>query len=73
MFLARQERGETAIHSAVSMGYVYAVQVLITAGADVSVPNLDGWTPLDFAFLLKKAACLKVLQKAGAQYGRNNY
>ena len=43
---ARDNRGNTPLHWAVSDGHDIAAKILIEAGADVNVKSKDGSTPL---------------------------
>lgn len=46
---ARDNRGDTALICAASMGRLLTVQVLVTAGADVNIQNSAGDTALSYA------------------------
>ena len=43
------EQGNTALHYAVAMDNADMTQILLSYGADISVANLKGWTPLKIA------------------------
>src|SRR5260370_17246491 len=43
---AQDNAGWTALHHAASRGHSQAVLLLLTAGAQVDLPNHFGWTPL---------------------------
>jgi ankyrin repeat protein len=45
----RDERGFTSLHMAVANQHEQVVDELINRGADVNLPEDDGWTPLMFA------------------------
>lgn len=45
----RDERGFTSLHLAVANQHEQVVNELISRGADVNLPEADGWTPLMFA------------------------
>lgn len=46
---ARDERGRTALHYAAAVGYSDVAKVLVEHGADLTVADADGVTPLDAA------------------------
>ena len=60
------DKGYTALHSAVDKGHVDVVQVLIDAGADIDAKNNMGRSPLFWAWKRGKLDIVKVLVKAGA-------
>jgi len=43
------EQGNTALHYAVALDNADMTQILLSYGADISVANLKGWTPLKIA------------------------
>lgn len=76
-FLVRQgvdinaygEDGSLPIHSAVASGDVKLAKRLITAGADVNLPNARGSTPLAIAQTIADPASAKIITQLLAQYG----
>ena len=50
----RDREGKTVLHCACSYGSLAVVQALAAAGADVSLVDKDGWTPLICACLNNK-------------------
>lgn len=46
---ARDENGSTALHPAASLGWTRVIQLLADRGADLTVANKNGKTPLDLA------------------------
>lgn len=60
---ARDERGETALHKAVTCHSVGNVKALLAKGADTSLRNDDGQTPHDLAVEYSNAAIATLLAK----------
>ena len=57
----------TALFVAAQNGYTESVRVLIEAGADVTIPNSDGVTPLNRAIVGNHKEVIELLKKAGAK------
>jgi hypothetical protein len=68
---ARPGSSVTALMLAAARGHVEVVQALLEAGADVNATDLEGQTPLDYAFhdLSKGKKTFPVLQAAGGVFG----
>ena len=64
---AQENQGFCALHYAVGNNNEKMVALLIAAGAKSSLPNLKGFTPLDYA--KKFPAIATMLRNAGAQSG----
>src|SRR4029453_15774526 len=78
---AVNKAGDTALHSAASMGYDSVVELLADRGANLSVKNKRGQTPLgaltrgkgnqpaadDYGFLTAKQSTVTLLRKLGAE------
>ncbi|XP_046575490.1 ankyrin repeat domain-containing protein 11-like [Haliotis rubra] len=62
----RNDRGETALHTAAKRGDVKQTKRLIKAGANVNVKDYAGWTPLHEACNQGMLSVAKQLLKAGA-------
>jgi ankyrin repeat protein len=60
----QDDRGWTALHSAVWFNNLEAVKILTKAGADPSIKKKDGETPLDFAIKLKREGMAEILEEA---------
>ena len=56
--------GDTALHWASFCGHPASVTVLLEHGADASIKNHDGKTPLDAAMEEEQTAVVKILQEA---------
>jgi uncharacterized protein len=69
---ARNNKGETPLQIASSLGFTDGVEVLLKLGAKVDEPNSTGETPLIAATHRKDAALARVLLKAGASPARND-
>jgi uncharacterized protein len=59
----RTSTGETALHAAVRADSREAVDLLLAAGANPNLQDVDGWTPL---FCVQSRETIRVLRKAGA-------
>jgi ankyrin repeat protein len=57
---------KTALHWAAEGGNIDAVRLLLSFGADPSVPDLDGYSPLHFAATFPNLSILQVLLEAGS-------
>uniref|UniRef100_A0A182YFX8 ANK_REP_REGION domain-containing protein n=1 Tax=Anopheles stephensi TaxID=30069 RepID=A0A182YFX8_ANOST len=55
--------GETALHAAVMFGHLPIVKQLVAAGSDCTVPNQDGYTPLQIARQQKFASVHQYLKE----------
>ena len=58
--------GQTLAHLAVPFRCSALLGALIKWGSDISVPDANGFTPLDFAYLYKAQECIDTLLVAGA-------
>lgn len=58
--------GRTELHYAVCAGDLTKTKALLAAGAQVDVPDDDGWTPLHFAAQAHSVALCEALLAAGA-------
>jgi ankyrin repeat protein len=54
------------LHQAAMMGHVRIVDALIKGGANLNVPNNDGWTPLHQAIADANVEVINSLVAAGA-------
>jgi ankyrin repeat protein len=54
--------GRTALHLAAMCNVCEAIQLLLDAGADVGISDLDGNTPLHLAFAFSASAAVGVLE-----------
>ncbi|XP_031788662.1 serine/threonine-protein phosphatase 6 regulatory ankyrin repeat subunit B-like [Nasonia vitripennis] len=63
---ARDSKGETALHIAVSKGLVPIVEMMLEKGADVQARDLGGQTPLHFAALRGQVQIVEMLLEKGA-------
>lgn len=54
--------GDTALHDASRFGHLTVVKVLLAAGADKSLKNMDGKLPIELASANKKEAVVEVLK-----------
>ena len=57
--------GSTMLHLAAETGAAEMVQLLLSSGADPTIKNNGGLTPLDVAVNYKKLDAIKVLINAG--------
>jgi len=57
--------GQTPLMNAVLMGKLDAVEALLSAGADVTIPEKDGYTPMHGAGFQGRAEIAKALIKHG--------
>ena len=60
-------RGWTALHVAAGSGHLHIVQQLLRAGANPTLRDNKGRTPLDFASLFGASACIPLLEAALAE------
>jgi len=60
------EDGQSCLWVACWNGHGAAADVLCEAGADINAPTIGGVTPLIQATICRKAECIKVLLKHGA-------
>src|SRR5262249_48440726 len=58
--------GRTELHYAACDGDLVKVQALLNAGAQVDLPDDNGWTPLHFAAQAHSVAASEALLAAGA-------
>ncbi len=58
---AQDNGGNTAAHYLAYFGLVDEIKILIDAGADFKIFNLDGYTPLMNAILKNRLECVKLL------------
>ena len=58
--------GQTLAHLAVPFRCNALLGALIKWGSDISVPDANGFTPLDFAYLYEAQECIDILLTAGA-------
>lgn len=56
------QNGESALHAAALFGHVLVVKQLIQAGADATLCNQDGMTPLQVAIQAKKTNVVEYLK-----------
>jgi hypothetical protein len=69
---ARDQLGFTALHLAAQGGRAEAIRLLLQAGADPSIRNNNGRTPLDVARYHGRQPCILLLEAAIApQYARS--
>ena len=61
---AQDINGDTALHRAAEAGHLEVVRVLLEFGADLSIKNNKGETPLDMARENKHSDVVEVLQQA---------
>ena len=61
--MAATRSGWTALHIAADTGSVETVRILVEAGADVNVTNMEGQTPLD---LTREEECCEAFEVLGA-------
>jgi ankyrin repeat protein len=55
------QNGESALHAAALFGHVSVVKQLISAGADLTLRNQEGATPLQLAQEAKQTAVVEYL------------
>ena len=60
-------KGQTALHVVARDGLCQTVKLLLHAGADPTIRDNDGRTPLDDARLHNRASCIALLQAAVAE------
>jgi FOG: Ankyrin repeat len=53
--------GNAALHIACQMGYKEAVKLLLSLGADKSLQNKKGWTPIEYAKVCNQGEILQML------------
>jgi ankyrin repeat protein len=63
---AKNEQGLTAIHVAVELGQVEALQMVLAKGGDINAHDQNGLTPLQVATMLDNANKVTVLLESGA-------
>jgi catalase (peroxidase I) len=59
---AKDGKGDTALHDAARFGHVEIVKILLKGGADATIANKAGQTPVDIARLQDMTEVLQVLQ-----------
>lgn len=69
---ARNDKGETPLVIATSLGFVEGVDLLVKLGATIDEANATGETPLIAAVHNRDVAMARVLIKAGANPRRND-
>ena len=62
----RDYNGRSLLLTCAREGHVEAAKLLLHHGADVNVPNNDGWTALHAAAYAADTRCVALLLKAGA-------
>uniref|UniRef100_A0A182VUS2 Uncharacterized protein n=1 Tax=Anopheles minimus TaxID=112268 RepID=A0A182VUS2_9DIPT len=65
--LGKLANGETALHAAVMFGHLPIVKQLVAAGSDYTIPNQDGYTPLQIARQQKFASVHQYLKEREQQ------
>jgi len=63
---AQSEAGDTALHHAIPN--VERVQILLEAGADPTIENLNGFLPVDVAALSSHRECVTLLTRAAKAF-----
>jgi ankyrin repeat protein len=64
---AKDQFGNTALHSAVEKGHISIIKYLIGKGADVNVTDSEGRTPLYHAEITANTEVEDLLKKYGAK------
>ncbi|XP_051169156.1 putative ankyrin repeat protein RF_0381 [Leptopilina boulardi] len=66
------DKGETALHYAVSQKHYEAINFLLIEGIDVNCKNIAKWTPLHYAVRLENVKICKLLLHFGANVNTND-
>ncbi|XP_051169148.1 putative ankyrin repeat protein RF_0381 [Leptopilina boulardi] len=66
------DKGETALHYAVSQQHLEAINFLLIEGIDVNCKNITKWTPLHYAVCLENENICKLLLNFGANVNTND-
>lgn len=69
----RDSRGCTPLMLAAEQGYAEVARVLVTAGADVSIPDVTGYTPLHCACMKGHLEIATILLDAGEDVNNNGH
>ena len=59
------------MHLAAGRGVTSTAEILLRSGVDINAKNLRGYTPLDFAVVIKRPEMEKWLRDNGGKCGRN--
>jgi len=62
----QDEHGRTALHAAAEEGWIYYAEILLKRGAQVSIPDHEGDTPLDYAVFYEHKEMADLLRRHGA-------
>lgn len=62
----RNGYGDTALHIVSLWGDCEAIDILVSAGADINAPGENGFTPLHYAAQMDKPEAVLLLRRLGA-------
>ncbi|KAK7080192.1 hypothetical protein SK128_003292, partial [Halocaridina rubra] len=65
--------GASALHVAAAKGYIKVMSILLEAGADINVQDLDGWTPLHAASHWCQRDAVEILCENMADMDKQNF
>jgi ankyrin repeat protein len=69
----RNDVQQTLVHLATVLGYEKLLRHLLVYGAQLDIPDVNGFTPLAFAAYCGQISCARVLIQAGATYDVPTY